>query len=543
MPATGAQPPHDFGRDVEGWIEVCPLTEIDDKRGRAVMIRGTDVAVMRDGDRVHALGGVCPHRGGQIADGTVVNHSAVCPQHLWDFDLRTGISTTNPRDRLPRFEARVRDGRVEVDASSVPMGPGRPDEYLGPWLRRGANDRGMKTIHSLAKGGRPQVASMGSRRVDPTKAAGGRYPSLDDLTFLPAQLDRLPLLGDEPVDTSVHLGTRAARPLELAIPMLVSHMSYGALSPESKVALANGSRAVGTATCSGEGGMLPAERDAAGIYVLEMASGYFGWGEDTVARADAVELKIGQGAKPGLGGTLPAAKVTPEIAAVRGLEPGVDAHSPARFEDLNTPEDLANRIEWIRSVNPGIPIGIKVAAGHVEADIAVAVEAGADYLTVDGFGGGTGAAPVHVRDQVGIPSWVAVHRARTWLDDHGHDDIQLIVTGGFRTPDEIAKGLALGADAVALATAAMMAIGCQQYRACHRGTCPVGIATQDPVLRSRFDVAISSKRLETFLTAAAAEVVDYCRITGHRSVAELSRSDLAALQSDTAALVDVPLMG
>ncbi|HMM48750.1 MAG TPA: FMN-binding glutamate synthase family protein [Miltoncostaeaceae bacterium] len=192
-------------------------------------------------------------------------------------------------------------------------------------------------------------------------------------------------MGDEPVDTTVRLGTRAARPLELDIPLVISHMSYGALSPEAKTALAAGAKAAGTAICSGEGGMLPAERAAAGRYVLEMASGYFGWTEENIARADAIEIKIGQGAKPGLGGTLPGTKVTPEIAAVRGIEAGTDSHSPAHFPDINSLADLAARLRWIRTVNPGIPIGIKIAAGRVDDDVAVAVEAGATATTTSSW--------------------------------------------------------------------------------------------------------------------------------------------------------------
>lgn len=518
-----------------GWQTICALDDIRPGRGRPAMVKGTEIALMRDGDAVYALGGVCPHRGGQIADGTVVNGSAVCPLHLWDFELRSGISPFNPADTLPTYRARVTDGRVQIDADSVPLGPGRPDVYLGQWLRRGATDRGMELIHTLAAGGRPPVQAMGSPRLEPGVDDGRRYPSLDDLVFVPAQLHRRPLLEEDPVDTAVVLGSRANRPLHLAIPLLVSHMSYGALSVEAKVALARGARAAGTAIGSGEGGMHPLERAEAGAYILEMASGYFGWTEENIARADAVEVKIGQGAKPGQGGLLPARKITADIAAVRGIPPGTDAHSPSRFTDLDSLDDLRRRLTQIRQINPGIPIGIKLASGDLEADVADAVEAGADWITIDGFGGGTGAAPVHVRDNVGLPSFAGVHRARAWLDRHGVDDVQLIATGGYRTPAEMAKILALGADAVALATASMMAIGCQQYRACHRGTCPVGIATQQQELRMRFDPEISARRLHTFLTAATEMISDYCRITGHARAADLAPRDLAALDDDLAA--------
>lgn len=534
--------PLDLGFDLSGWVDVCPLDQIADQRGLAIVVRGTDVALMRDGSEVHALGGTCPHRGGQIADGRVVDGDAICPLHLWDFDLATGISTYNPADRLARYDSRVVDGLVQIDADTVPRGPGHPEEYLGPWLRRGATDRGMHLVHSLANGATAPVTAMGTTRLEPASASSGRYPSLDDLVFLPAQVARLPLLDDEPVDTTVRLGTRAQRPLTLATPLVISHMSFGALSRQAKIALSVGAASVGTAVCSGEGGVLADERTAGGQYVLEMASGYFGFNETTVRDADAVEIKVGQGAKPGMGGVLPASKVTPEIADARGIPLGRDSHSPSRFPDIDSLERLAGRIRWIRSINPQIPVGIKIASGRVLDDVAAAIEAGADYLIIDGLGGGTGAAPVHVRNHVGIPSWVAVRLARQWLDQHQIDDVQIVATGGFRTPSEFAKVLALGADAVAVATAAMMAIGCQQYRACHRGTCPVGIATQDPMLAARLDPEVSAARLVRFLTTSTSMMTDYCRITGRRSFGELRVEDLSALHPDTARLLDIGLM-
>jgi len=417
-------------------------------------------------------------------DGHVEDGKAICPLHAWDFDLRTGISPFNPADTLPNYPVRVRDGAVEVDADGVPTAPARPMAYLGEWTRRGATDRGMYLVHHLAEGGGAFVEAMGSERNEPGMDARP-FPSYDDIVFRPAQLDRLPLLGDVAVATSVVLGTRAARPLRLDIPLFVNHMSYGALSPDAKEALARGASAAGTAIASGEGGPHPRERAHADRYIFEMASGYFGWSEDNIRAASAIEVKLGQGAKPGLGGTLLGSKVTAEIAAVRG------------------------------------------------------VEAGADYLTVDGLGGGTGAAPVHVKDHVGIPSAFGLYRARRFLDDQGVSDVQLVATGGFRTPDEMAKALALGADAVALATASLMAIGCQQYRACHSGGCPVGIATQNPRLRDRLDVEESARRLTRFLDGATAMMVDYARICGRDSLAKLERSDLATLDPELARRTDL----
>jgi glutamate synthase domain-containing protein 2 len=311
-------------------------------------------------------------------------------------------------------------------------------------------------------------------------------------------------------------------------------MSFGALSREAKIALATGAAQFGTMNCSGEGGMLPEERAAAKYYVFEMASGYFGWTEENIKKADAIEVKIGQSAKTGLGGVLPAAKVTAEIAQVRGLKPGQDAISPSRFRDLNSPAELRARIDWIRSINPGIPIGVKFAAAKLEADLAAACELDADFITIDGRPGGTGAAPKHVKDHIGIPTVYALPRARKWLDEHGMGHVTLCVTGGFRTPPDIAKAIALGADAVAVATSAMIAIGCQQYRACSSNNCPVGIATQRADLRDRFSIEESSKRLVNFLAGTRSQLTEFARMCGRRRMHDLSLTDVVTYNDDLA---------
>jgi len=523
----------------EGWMVVCGLDDIEDQRGVVRVVNGVDLAIMRDGDEVFALDNLCPHRGGQIGDGMVMDGKAICPLHTWDFDLRTGISPFNPDDSLRTFPVRVHRGHVEVDADAVPLAPPRPPVYLGPWIRRGAEDRGMYLVHHLAEGSGAFVEAMGSERNEPGRDTGRRYPSYDDLVFRPGQVAMPPLLGEVPVDTSTVLGSRAKRPLALDIPIFVSHMSFGALSAEAKEALAKGATMAGTAIASGEGGAHPRERDNAARYIFEMASGYFGWNDENIKAADAIEIKIGQGAKPGLGGTLLGPKVTPEIAEIRGVPPGTDVHSPAHFPDINSMAELAERVAEIKERTGGVPVGIKFASGHIEADLEAAIEAGADYVTIDGLGGGTGAAPTHVKDNVGLPSITGLYRARRWLDDHGVDDVQVVATGGFRSPDEMAKALALGADAVALATASLMAIGCQQYRACHRGTCPVGIATQDPKLRERLDVEVSAERLRSFFVGCTALMVDFARVVGKTRLFDLDRQDLVSLDQRIADRCDI----
>lgn len=522
------------------WTDVVPLAEIADHKGVVQYVNGTALAIMRDGDEAFALGNTCAHRGGHLGDGWVANGRVICPLHYWDFDLRTGISPYDPQhDAVPTYPCRVTDGMVQVDADAVPAFPPLPDEYLTEWRRRGAGDRGMDQVTHLAQGDFHDLSAMGSLRLNRPREDAPRMAILDQITFRPAQVARLPLLGDVPVDTSVTLGARAGTPLRLDIPVFVSHMSFGALSAEAKEALAKGASAAGTAIASGEGGALPAERDNANAYIFEMASGYFGWTEDNIRAANAIEVKGGQGAKPGLGGTLPGTKVTAEIAAVRGVAPGTTVHSPAHFPDINSVADLRARVDEIRGITD-VPIGIKFAAGDVEADVAAALEAGADWITVDGLGGGTGAAPDHVKDHTGMPSIIALARARDFMQREGVEDVQLICTGGFRTPDEVGKALAMGADAVALASASLIAAGCQQYRACGSDACPVGIATQDPRLRARLDVATSAKRVEMFLKSTTSLLVDYARLCGRHATAHLCVDDLLAQDPDLARRLGIP---
>lgn len=491
-----------------------------------VSINGHNICLANHEGVFYALDNLCPHKGGQLGDGELSGCDVICPLHQWDFDVRTGVSRYNPKDKVATYPVRVKDGKVEIDAAAVPPIP-VVEGYLKQWERSGESEAepDIDTIHKLAKGGGEQQEPMRTTR---------KVPDFDSLYFLPGQLADPPLLDDEPVATEVVIGPRAERPLRLALPVYISHMSFGALSREAKIALAKGAAEMGTMNGSGEGGMLPEEREAARYYVLEMASGYFGWNEEAIRQADAIEIKVGQSAKIGLGGVLPGTKVTDEIAKVRGLEPGQDAVSPSRFPDIATPAQMRERIEWIRKVNPGIPVGVKFAASKLEADLAAACELGVDFITVDGRPGGTGAAPLHIKDHTGIPTVYALPRARRWLDSQGMADISLCVTGGFRTPPDIAKALALGADAVAIASAAMMAIGCQQYRACNSNHCPVGIATQREELRARFDIDQSSKRLVNFLQGTRHQLIDFARICGRHRLADLSWQDLVTDDDDLA---------
>jgi glutamate synthase domain-containing protein 2/nitrite reductase/ring-hydroxylating ferredoxin subunit len=501
----------------EELVTVCKASDIPAGDVRTVTVNNVDIALVNYDGQYYAVNNRCPHRGGQLGDGKLVGSDLICPLHGWDFDVRTGISRYNTLDRIETYPVVVEDGQIWINASDIPVEPQETGDYLGKW-NRPFDDReeSMNYVHYLSKGKGKKLEAM---------RTGKEVTGFESLTFLPGQVAQLPLLDDEPVDTSCMVGPRAQNPLHLRIPVYVSHMSYGSLSPESKTAMAMGAKEFGTAICSGEGGMHPAERAAAGDYIFEMASGYFGFNDENIAKATAIDFKFGQSAKAGLGGILPAHKVTEAIAAVRGVPAGVEVHSPSRFPDINSLDELRDRVGELRAKVTG-PIGAKMAASHIEADVEAAVYCGFDFITIDGRGGGTGAAPLHVKDNICVPLVYALPRARRWLDEHDHSDITLVATGGLRTPSDFAKALALGADCVAISTSAMMAIGCQQYRACHNNTCPVGIATQRSELRARFEIQTSAQRLVNFLEASEAEMTDFCRMMGHRSIDQLNIQDM-----------------
>jgi len=379
------------------------------------------------------------------------------------------------------------------------------------------------------------VAAMGVPRNE--------LPSWDDIQILPAQLHRMPLLDDHPVGTDVVIGPRAARPLRLAIPLLVSDMSFGALSASAKVALAQGAELAGTGICSGEGGMLPEEQAANSRYVYQLASGRFGFAWEKLDRVQAFHFKGGQGAKTGTGGHLPGAKVTERIAAVRGLAVGEPAISPARFPDWTGTRQIRDFAEAVRARTGGIPVGYKLSAQNVERDIDAALEVGVDYIILDGRGGGTGAAPVVFRDHISVPTIPALARARRHLDRSGRSDVTLIITGGLRTPADFVKALALGADAVALGNAALQAIGCIAMRACQTNNCPVGIATQKPHLVSRLVVDRSARQLANFLDASVQLMQVMARACGHDHLAKFELADLTTWKREMAALSGVAYGG
>jgi len=413
--------------------------------------------------------------------------------------------------------------------SDVPQAVATPEE---PTVAR---------IHELARDGlsklghHGEMGSMGVPRKD--------LPQWDDIQILPAQVARKPLLDHAAVDTSVVIGPLAAKPLQLDIPLFVSDMSYGALSEEAKTALARGAELAGAGICSGEGGMLPEEQAENSRYFYELASAQFGWKPELVERVQAFHFKGGQGAKTGTGGHLPGEKVQGKIAEVRGLEPGQSAVSPSTFPELHTPQDFARIAGEVRERSGGIPIGFKLSANHIEADIDFALEAGADYIILDGRGGGTGAAPLIFRDHISVPTIPALARARRHLDAKTGGEVSLVITGGLRVAEDFVKAMALGADAVAVSNSAMQAVGCIAARMCNSNNCPVGIATQKPELRKKLDVQIGAEKLARYFGASVELMQVLARACGHSSLSDLNAEDITTWKREMADLSGVRFAG
>lgn len=364
-------------------------------------------------------------------------------------------------------------------------------------------------------------------------AMGTKLPvtSWNDILILGGQLSKMPLFEDEEVSLRTVIGKNAKKPMILETPVFVTHMSFGALSKEAKTALAIGTKNVKTAICSGEGGILPEEFENAYEYIFEYVPNKYSVTDENLKKVSAIEIKIGQGTKPGMGGHLPGEKVTEEIAKIRGKKVGEDIISPSKFKEIETKEDLKSLVDELREKSEGRPIGVKFAAGHIEEDLEFACFAKPDFITIDGRGGATGASPKIIKDATTVPTIYALYRARKYLDEHG-EDISLIITGGLRTSSDFAKAIAMGADAIAIGTAAMMAIACQQYRVCNNGMCPVGVGTQDSELRKRLNIEKSSKRLENYFNVVNDELKTFARITGNKDIHNLSNYDIVTTNSE-----------
>ena len=395
--------------------------------------------------------------------------------------------------------------------------------YLSTYLRRDDEvEKHMDIIHEMAVTGKSIIEPMRTKLP---------VISWDDILIMGAQLNPLPLNEHHEVNTTTIIGKKAKKPMIIENPVYISHMSFGALSKELKIALAKGAAQNKTAMCSGEGGILPEEKEASYKYIFEYVPNKYSVTEENLKNSDAIEIKIGQGTKPGMGGHLPGEKVTEEIAKVRNKPVGQDVISPSCFEEIQSKEDLKKLVDELREVSEGRPIGVKISAGHIEKDMEFIAYAKPDFVTIDGRGGATGASPKLLKDATSIPTIFALYRARKYIDTHGLD-IDLVITGGLRISTDFAKAIAMGADAVAIASSALMAAACQQYRICGSGKCPVGVATQDEELRKRLHIENSANRVANFLNVSLEELKTFARISGHKDIHDLSVDDLYTVNSE-----------
>jgi len=412
----------------------------------------------------------------------------------------------------------------------------------------------LAEIHRAADQGVYEIRGFGTKRP---------LPGFVDLVFLGASMSRYPLEGyRERCDTGVTLGTRfASRPIELKIPITIAGMSFGALGANAKEAIGRACTAMGTSSTTGDGGMTEEERQSSETLVYQVLPSRYGMNPDDLRRADAIEIVVGQGAKPGGGGVLLGQKITERVAGMRDLPEGIDQRSACRHPDWTGPDDLAIKIQELREVTGWEkPVYVKIGASRPTYDVALAVKAGADVIVLDGMQGGTAATQDVFIEHVGIPTLPALRQAveaLQSLDVHG--EVQLVVSGGIRSGADVAKALALGADAVSIGSAAMVALGCnkavhlEDYQAigtepgychhCHTGRCPVGVTTQDPVLEARLRPEQGARWLRNYLTAMVLELQTIARANGKSHVLNLEPEDMAALTVEAAAMAGIPLAG
>lgn len=535
--------------DLKEPVKIADHDELRERQPAAALVENVDLVIIRDEKQISVLYGRCLHRGALLADGIVDGDNLICGIHGWDYRYDTGVSEYNNKEVLQKFTAIIEGGAVYVDAAEIrefhrehPQ-PFKRNEYLGQYADTHPENTEpyANYIKDLARNGLNKYGHHG-----PSEAMGvdrNTLPKWEDIQFLPAQLSRRPLFDEESVVTKTIIGKNSKKPIELEMPIFVSDMSFGALSREAKIALAKGAELVGTGICSGEGGMLPAEQENNSRYFYELASAKFGFSWDKVQRSQAFHFKGGQGAKTGTGGHLPGEKVSAEIASVRGLKEGEAAISPAAFRDLKTASDFREVAAEVRERTGGIPVGFKIAASRIEDDIDFVLKVGVDYIILDGRGGGTGASPSILRNNINVPTIPALARARRHLDSSDAKDITLVITGGLRVAEDFAKALMLGADAVAVANSAIQAIGCLGMRACNTNNCPVGIATQKESLRSRLIIDDSAKQLANFLRATNDLMKVVARACGHDDFTKFAVDDLTTFNFEMHKLSGVKYAG
>ena len=417
--------------------------------------------------------------------------------------------------------ATLKEESSSTDTASLPTsGSSTKEEPTLAYIKALARDGLTKTGHH---------GEMGAMGVPLTE-----LPQWKDIQILAAQMATKPLMEDVAVGSELIIGPNAKKPLKLDIPLFVSDMSFGALSEEAKISLSKGAELAGTGICSGEGGMLDEEQQANSKYFYEYASAKFGFDWEKLKRVQAFHFKGGQGAKTGTGGHLSGNKVIGKIAKVRNLKEGTPAVSPPTFDDLHTTDDYKKFADKVREISGGIPIGFKLSANHIEDDIQFALDASADYIILDGRGGGTGAAPLIFRNNISVPTILALARARHYLDKVNRKDVTLIITGGIRVPDDFIKAMALGADGIALSNSALQSIGCVAARMCNTNNCPAGVATQKPELRKLLNVDKSAKQLYNFFTASTELMQVMARACGHNHLNKFNQKDITTWKKEMA---------
>jgi len=496
------------------------------------MMYGGRIIILGDsGERVgEDMSGGAIYVGGRVqslgADAKLGEMTAEEEADIRAFLKKYGVAFAGGFQKVVNAGAKLRYGVNEPIARPLPYTVAE-GTY---WNAKVADD-----IHAKALIGRYRIRGYGAAKA---------VPHFNDIA-LKIDPERINAASDAlaSVNLKTKIGDRTgAKPLELSMPVLIAPMSYGALSKSTKIALARASKLAGVVENTGEGGMLPEQRAEAGQLIYQCLSGRLGWNIHDMLKADGLEIYISQGAKPGLGGQLMAKKVTKELAAVRGIPEGIDLRSPSRHPDIMGADDLVIKVEEFREATGyKKPVSIKMGAGRVRDDIKIAYKDGFDFVQLDGMQGSTGAASTEVLENMGIPTLAAIQEALDGLKEiDAGDDMPIVFMGGVKDGVDAVKALALGASAVAMGTAALIAGGCISCMQCHVGNCVVGIATQDPEHEERYKIDVQAKAIARYLEAVRWQIATLTKALGHNDFRQLSRADLVALTPEAAAITGLP---